>query len=123
MKQPERVSCLVTSKSGSPFVAEAIDVRIVITDVVLFAFVSRIDAHPMSYSPYVIPGPHPSRGGWSVAERDSWNLAARMHRHEDQVLRLLDDTRVPFTNNAAERPLRPVKLHDCDDAVAVARVA
>ncbi|MGH3118373.1 MAG: IS66 family transposase [Gaiellales bacterium] len=61
------------------------------------------------------PGPPPPRkhrGGWSVAERDSWNLAARMHRHEDQVLRLLDDTRVPFTNNAAERPLRPVKLHD-----------
>ena len=28
------------------------------------------------------------------------------------MLRLLDDTRVPFTNNAAEKALRMVKLHD-----------
>ena len=61
------------------------------------------------------PGPPPSRrhtGGWSPAEREAWNLAARMKRHEDQVLRLLDDTRVPFTNNEAERSVRMAKLHD-----------
>lgn len=60
-------------------------------------------------------GPPPRRrhtGGWSHAEREAWNLAARMKRHEDQALRLLDDTRVPFTNNEAERSLRMAKLHD-----------
>jgi transposase len=61
------------------------------------------------------PGPPPRlrhTGGWSHAEREAWNLAARMKRHEDQVLRLLGDTRVPFTNNEAERSLRMAKLHD-----------
>jgi transposase len=61
------------------------------------------------------PGPPPRRkhvGGWSPAEREAWNLAARMQRHEDQVLRLLEDTRVPFTNNEAERSVRMAKLHD-----------
>ena len=58
------------------------------------------------------PPPRKHTGGWSLAERESWNLAERMRRLQDQVLRLLDDTRVPATNNEAERPLRPVKLHD-----------
>jgi len=35
-----------------------------------------------------------------------------MRDDADQVLRLLDDTRVPFDNNTAERALRMVKLHD-----------
>ena len=30
----------------------------------------------------------------------------------DQVLRFVDDTGVPFTNNLAERSLRMVKIHD-----------
>jgi transposase/uncharacterized coiled-coil protein SlyX len=37
-------------------------------------------------------------------------LLARLDTHRDQVLRLLDDTRVPFDNNQAERDLRMVKL-------------
>ena len=60
-------------------------------------------------------GPPPSRkhtGGWTNAEREAWNLASRMRRHEDQVLRLLEDTRVPADNNTAERSFRFVKLHD-----------
>jgi hypothetical protein len=63
----------------------------------------------------VPPGPPPSRshgGGWTTEQRKAWNLASRMRRDADQVLRLLDDTRVPFDNNAAERALRMVKLHD-----------
>lgn len=52
------------------------------------------------------------RGGWTNAEREAWNLATRLRRHEDQVLRLLVDTRVPFTNNEAERSFRMCKLHD-----------
>ncbi|MGH3372146.1 MAG: IS66 family transposase, partial [Nocardioidaceae bacterium] len=72
------------------------------------------------------PGPPPRRrhtGDFSHAQREAWNLAARMLRHEEQVLRLLGDTRVPFTNNEAERSIRMAKLHDCDDARAGARVA
>ena len=61
------------------------------------------------------PGPKPRlrhSAGWSNAEREAWNLATRLRDDAGQVLRLLDDTRVPFTNNAAEKALRMVKLHD-----------
>lgn len=61
------------------------------------------------------PGPPPRRrhhGVWNVRQRAAWNLATRMRDDADQVLRLLDDTRVPFDNNTAERALRMVKLHD-----------
>jgi transposase len=60
-------------------------------------------------------GPPPPRrhtGGWSDAQRKAWNLALRLSDEQDQILRLLDDTRVPFDNNEAERSLRMVKLHD-----------
>ncbi|MHB1535083.1 MAG: IS66 family transposase [Acidimicrobiales bacterium] len=61
------------------------------------------------------PGPKPRlrhSGGWSATQRKAWNLATRMRDGADQVLRLLDDTRVPLDNNAAERALRMTKLHD-----------
>lgn len=61
------------------------------------------------------PGPPPRRrhqGGWTIYQRGAWNLAVRMRDDADQVLRLLDDTAVPFDNNRAERALRMVKLHD-----------
>ena len=63
----------------------------------------------------VPPGPPPRRrhqGGWLIVEREAWNLATRLENGADDVLRLLDDTAVPLTNNAAERSLRMVKLHD-----------
>ena len=63
---------------------------------------------------FLLPdGPKPRlrhHGGWSVHERKAWNLATRMRTDADQVLRLLDDTRVPLDNNVAERALRMVKI-------------
>ncbi len=58
------------------------------------------------------PPPRKHRGGWSIEQREAWNLATRLRACEDQVLRLLDDTRVRFDNNEAERSLRMAKLHD-----------
>jgi transposase len=60
-------------------------------------------------------GPPPRRrhhGAWTIHQRAAWNLASRMRDKSEQVLRLLDDTAVPFDNNTAERALRMVKLHD-----------
>lgn len=61
------------------------------------------------------PGPLPRRrgtGGWRAWQRDTYNLANRLRNEADQILRCLADTRVPFTNNEAERALRMVKIHD-----------
>jgi transposase len=61
------------------------------------------------------PGPPPRRrhrGGWLHFQREAWNLASRLRKHQDQVLRLLEDTRVAFDNNEAERSVRMAKLHE-----------
>lgn len=58
------------------------------------------------------PPPRRHRGGWNIRQRKAFNLATRMRVDADQVLRLLEDTRVPLDNNVAERALRMVKLHD-----------
>ena len=61
------------------------------------------------------PGPPPrrkNRGGWTHYDRAAWNLASRFENQTDQILRMLDDTGVPFDNNEAERSLRMAKLHD-----------
>ena len=59
------------------------------------------------------PGPPPRRrhtGGWTGYQRDAWNLAVRLRDRKDDVLRMLADTHSPFSNNAAERDLRMVKI-------------
>jgi len=61
------------------------------------------------------PGTKPrlrNTGGWKPHQRDAWNLATRFRDDEADILRFLTDTAIPFTNNNAERPLRPAKLHD-----------
>ncbi len=62
--------------------------------------------------PAGVPPRRRHTGGWTDAQRKAWNLVTRMRNDADQILRLLDDTRVPFDNNQAERSLRMVKLHD-----------
>jgi transposase len=37
-------------------------------------------------------------------------LIGRFRRYEDMILRFATDLTVPYTNNEAERPLRPVKI-------------
>jgi len=51
-------------------------------------------------------GRRPGRARRSPAAR----LLVRLDAHREEVLRSLDDTRVPFDNNQAERDLRMVKL-------------
>ncbi len=61
------------------------------------------------------PGPPPRRRArprWSEAQRKAWNLATRLRVGADQFLACLDDTRVAWDNNVAERALRMVKIHD-----------
>src|SRR5690349_6867030 len=42
--------------------------------------------------------------------RDALTLARRFRDHQDMILRFVVDLAVPFTNNQAERDLRPVKI-------------
>ena len=42
--------------------------------------------------------------------RDAAALARRFRDHQDMILRFVVDLAVPFTNNQAERDLRPVKI-------------
>jgi transposase len=61
------------------------------------------------------PGAPPRRKArprWSEPQRKAWYLATRMRTDASQFLRCLDDTRVAWDNNVAERTLRMVKLHD-----------
>lgn len=66
----------------------------------------------LAWLPGDAPPPKKHTGGWTNAEREAWNLATRMRRHKEQVLRLLEDTRVPADNNEAERSFRMCKIHD-----------
>ena len=50
---------------------------------------------------------------WACAtplRRDGLRLAKRFGSHEDMILRFITDLAVPFTNNQAERDIRPAKV-------------
>jgi transposase len=64
----------------------------------------------------ILPEGRPPRrrnqGHWTPKDRDAWNLATRFRTQRAQILALLNDTRIPASNNDAERSLRMCKLHD-----------
>jgi transposase len=56
------------------------------------------------------PARNPRRRRGRARRSPAARLLARLDAHREEVLRSLDDSRVPFTNNQAERDLRMVKL-------------
>jgi transposase len=66
----------------------------------------RLVSDGQAANPPPAQGRRRGRTGRSPADR----LLARLDGHRDEVLRSLDDTRVPFDNNQGERDLRMVKL-------------
>jgi transposase len=56
------------------------------------------------------PPPRRLRRGRRPRRSPAARLLARLDTHHDQVLRFLDDLKVPFDNNQAERDLRMAKL-------------
>jgi transposase len=56
------------------------------------------------------PPPAPGRRRGRARRSPAARFLARLDAHRDEVLRSLDDTRVPFDNNQGERDLRMVKL-------------
>ena len=55
--------------------------------------------------------PEPSHRKRDVVERRSFNLVTAFATHKTSILRFMNDLATPMTNNAAERALRPSKLH------------
>lgn len=53
----------------------------------------------------------PDGRGVRRKESPGYNLVRRLERNAEAVLAFLDDTRVPFDNNLAERDLRMLKTH------------
>lgn len=71
-------------------------------------FRSRYDAF---VADGVAANPDPAPGKRTRLQRQSFNLATAFATHRQAVLRYMYDLDVSFTNNQAERDLRPVKIH------------
>jgi transposase/uncharacterized coiled-coil protein SlyX len=75
----------------------------------LWARYQRLLADGQAANPPPRPRPGQRRRG-RLHRSPAANLLGRLDRHRVEVLRFLDDLRVPFDNNQAERDLRMVKL-------------
>jgi transposase len=73
----------------------------------LYARYQRLLADGQAANP---PSPATGRRRGRARRSSAARLLARLDTHRCEVLRLLDDGRVPFDNNQAERDLRMVKL-------------
>jgi transposase len=73
----------------------------------LYARYERLLADGQAANP---PSPATGRRRGRARRSPAGRLLARLDVHRCEVLRLLDDGRVPFDNNQAERDLRMVKL-------------
>jgi len=51
-----------------------------------------------------------NRPATTPLQERGWSLANRFDTHRDMILAFLHDLSIPFTNNAAEREIRPVKV-------------
>jgi transposase len=51
-----------------------------------------------------------NRAAKTPVQERGWSLAHRFDTHRDMILAFLHDLSIPFTNNAAEREIRPVKV-------------
>jgi transposase len=63
-----------------------------------------------SYRDAQAAGIQANRDRRTKAGKDGMNLAKRFAGHQDMILRFVTDLDVPFTNNQAERDIRPVKV-------------
>ena len=68
----------------------------------------RILAQAEKENPVSVQRGEQKRG--RIAQGKTRNLADRMVNHEDDILRFMTDTDVPFTNNQAERDIRMAKV-------------
>jgi transposase len=57
------------------------------------------------------PPPKPPGKRGRVPKTKERNLLERLRDYEDDVLRFMTKTEIPFTNNQAERDLRMIKVH------------
>jgi transposase len=76
---------------------------------------ARKQAFAARYDTLVAQGlaanPEPGHRPRDYLERRSFNLARAFATHRRSILRYMHDLDVAFTNNQAERDLRPTKLH------------
>jgi transposase len=63
-----------------------------------------------AYRAALAGGIEANRGRKGMLATDALSLAMRFGRHEDMILRFITDLAIPFTNNQAERDLRPAKV-------------
>ena len=77
--------------------------------------IGEIEKYEKSYERVLRKGekeePPPKKGARGRAKRTKGrNLLERLKKHQEAVLRFAKEENVPFTNNQAERDLRPAKI-------------